>query len=212
MSYYPLFIELTDKNCLVVGGGAVAGRKVRMLLDFGARVHVVAKRINDELLLLAKEHRELVISEREFQKEDLSAMFLVIAATDDDALNSQISHLCKEKNIHINVVDKIEECSFIVPAYIKEKNVTAAFSSGGRAPVMTQYLKSRAKEFITGDIGEINECLGGIRSYVLETFPTEAIRKEVFRRVLEYALSNDTIPTEKEMEIIISQIKNKYEC
>lgn len=211
MSYFPLFVDLTDKKCLVVGGGGVATRKVRMLLDFGARVSVVSKSICDDLFLLSTDNENLSLSEREFCEEDICEMYLVIAATNDDILNGQISLLCKEKNIPVNVVDRIDECSFILPAYVKEKNVVAAFSSGGNSPVLAQYLKSRAKEFLTEEIGEVNECLGKTRNKIRNIFPTETIRKEVFKGILEYALSNNNIPTEKEIEIIISRYKETYE-
>lgn len=211
MSYFPLFVNLTDRKCLVVGGGSVAVRKVRMLLDFGARVSVVSKDISNELLLLSQNSEKIFISQREFHEEDISEMFLVIAATNDNSLNRQISQLCKTRNIQVNVVDKLDECSFILPAYVKEKNVVAAFSSGGNSPVLTQYLKAKAKEYITEEIGEINECLGSVRKEIQNIFPTEAIRKEVFETILQYALSDNSIPTEKEIEIIISQIKKKYE-
>lgn len=211
MSYFPLFVNLTDRKCLVVGGGSVAVRKVRMLLDFGARVSVVSKDISNELLLLSQNSEKIFISQREFHEEDILEMFLVIAATNDNSLNRQISQLCKTRNIQVNVVDKLDECSFILPAYVKEKNVVAAFSSGGNSPVLTQYLKAKAKEYITEEIGEINECLGSVRKEIQNIFPTEAIRKEVFETILQYALSDNSIPTEKEIEIIISQIKKKYE-
>jgi len=211
MAYFPLFINLKNQKCLVVGGGKVATRKVKMLLDFEAHVQVVGLSICDELKELAGNRSELSLEVKEFADEDLADCILVIAATDDNELNHHIADICKEKNIPINVVDKIEDCSFILPAYVKEKNVVAAFSSGGNSPVLTQYLKSQATNYMTEEIGSLNELLGSIRNEVKGMFATEQERKEVFQAILEYSVSNNTIPTEKEIEIIISRIKKKYE-
>lgn len=210
MAYFPMFVDLADKNCLVVGGGKVAARKVKMLLDFGAFVSVMAERICDELIVISNADSKLTLFNRDFSEEAVVGQFLVIAATDDDRTNRHIAGICRKKNIHINVVDKLEECSFILPSYTKEQNVVAAFSSGGRSPVLTQYLNSKAKEYVTEEIGSINECLGKVRKKVQDIFDTETLRKNVFREILEYSLHEQRILTEKEIENIISRMKEEY--
>lgn len=211
MAYFPMFVDLTDKNCLVVGGGKVALRKVRMLLDFGASVLVMAERICEELTDISNANDKLSLCCGDFSKEAVLGKFLVIAATDDDSVNQHIASVCRNNNIPVNVVDKIEECSFILPSYTKEKDVVAAFSSGGKSPILTQYLNSKAKDYVTEEIGLINECLGKVRKKVQDIFDTEVQRKMVFQEILDYSLSEQKIPTEKELEIIISRMKEKYE-
>ena len=136
MAYFPLFINIKNKPCLVAGGGKVAMRKARVLLDFGAQVFVIAPVIEKGI----KRMKEITVMEREFLLEDIDDKTLVVAATDDAAENHRIAELCKERGILVNAVDRIEDCSFIFPAYVKQKDVVAAFSSSGKSPVLTQYL------------------------------------------------------------------------
>ena len=142
MAYFPMFVDLTDANCLVVGGGSVALRKVNVLLDFGAKVHVIAKEISMDLAALSEKMDHLLLEQREFTPFDLQDRKLVIVATSDNELNGQIYMMCSEGGIPVNVVDDQEKCSFIFPSYIKEQNLVGAFSSGGNSPALTQYLKN----------------------------------------------------------------------
>ena len=202
MAYFPLFIELTNKKCLIVGGGSVAYRKATLLLDFCANVSVVAKEVCPEVEQLQKENK-VTIFLRGFEETDLDDKTLVIVATGDRELNHSVSLLCKEKNIPVNVVDEIEECSFILPSVVREKDVVAAFSSGGKSPSLTQYLKEQEKEILTPFIGEINECLGGLRQEVKQKFSDEKQRKIAYNTVLEYALKNGEIPNRKKIEELL---------
>ena len=94
----------------------------------------------------------------------------------------------------VNAVDQEADCSFIFPSYIKEKNLVAAFSSGGNSPVLTQYLKGKEKEILTPFLGELNEYMGQIREKVLAEYHTEAERKRVFKEILCAAIDNGRIP------------------
>ena len=121
-------------------------------------------------------------------------MEMVIAATDDSALNHEIAEYCKAKYIMVNAVDQKDDCSFIFPSYIKEKNLVAAFSSGGNSPVLTQYLKGKEQEILTPFLGELNEYMGQIREKVIAQYDTEAERKRVFKEILCAAIDNGRIP------------------
>lgn len=198
MAYFPMFVDITDKNCLVVGGGVVAYRKVKLLLDFCAKVEVVALEVCQEIDALP-----VVIKRREFLDSDLEARTLVIAATDNQECNHRISVLCREQNIPVNVVDQKEDCSFIVPSYVKEQDVVAAFSSGGKSPVLTQYLKEIEKAYLTPVLGEINAYLGEKRETVKTLFDTEAERKAAYQRLFSFALHENRVPTEQEFDILI---------
>lgn len=176
MSYFPLFMELKDRDCLVVGGGRVAWRKVKVLMDFGARVSVVAPEIISEIGELGPDQ----LLEREFLDDDVWGRILVVAATDDETLNQRISRLCQARSIPVNVVDQIQDCSFIFPAYVKRGEVVAAFSSGGQSPVMTQYLKAQIKPVMTEKLGELAACLGSLRDVVHSSVQTETARKHLY--------------------------------
>ena len=210
MAYFPMFVDMTERECLIVGGGNVAYRKVIVMLDFGAKVTVVAEDICDELRKLtiddiASENKEnnqtdpdaadrITFIKRRFERKDCDGMEMVIAATDDNALNHEIAEYCKAKDIMVNAVDQKADCSFIFPSYIKEKNLVAAFSSGGNSPVLTQYLKGKEQEILTPFLGELNEYMGQIREKVIAQYDTQAERKRVFKEILCAAIDNGRIP------------------
>lgn len=199
MAYFPMFVDMTERECLIVGGGNVAYRKVMVMLDFGAKVTVVAEYICDELRKLtiddtANKENRITFIKRRFEQKDCDGMEMVIAATDDNALNHEIAEYCKAKGIMVNAVDQKADCSFIFPSYIKEKNLVAAFSSGGNSPVLTQYLKGKEQEILTPFLGELNEYMGHIREKVIAEYDTEAERKRVFKEILCAAIDNGRIP------------------
>lgn len=209
MAYFPMFVDMTERECLIVGGGNVAYRKVIVMLDFGAKVTVVAEDICDELRKFtiddiasedktgsytANKENRITFIKRRFERKDCDGMEMVIAATDDNALNHEIAEYCKAKDIMVNAVDQKADCSFIFPSYIKEKNLVAAFSSGGNSPVLTQYLKGKEQEILTPFLGELNEYMGQIREKVIAQYDTEAERKRVFKEILSAAIYNGRIP------------------
>lgn len=199
MAYFPMFVDMTERECLIVGGGNVAYRKVMVMLDFGAKVTVVAEDICDELRKLtiddtANKENRITFIKRKFEQKDCDGMEMVIVATDDNALNHEIAEYCKAKGIMVNAVDQKADCSFIFPSYIKEKNLVAAFSSSGNSPVLTQYLKGKEKEILTPFLGELNEYMGQIREKVIAEYDTEAERKRVFKEILCAAIDNGRIP------------------
>lgn len=199
MAYFPMFVDMTERECLIVGGGNVAYRKVMVMLDFGAKVTVVAEDICEELRKLtiddtANKENRITFIKRKFIQKDFDGMEMVIAATDDNALNHEIAEYCKAKGIMVNAVDQKADCSFIFPSYIKEKNLVAAFSSGGNSPVLTQYLKDKEQEILTPFLGELNEYMGQIREKVIAQYDTEAERKRVFKEILCAAIDNGRIP------------------
>lgn len=196
MAYFPMFVNLKDQPCLVVGGGMVAYRKVKVLLDFEARVVVVGENICDKINEIVKKSNQLELQKKCFEDADCDNMFMVIAATDDKELNHHIAGICNSKGIMVNAVDQKEDCSFIFSSYIKEKNLIAAFSSGGNSPVMAQYLKSQEKEILTPFLGELNEYMGKIRKRVIEKYDAEEKRKEIFKEIVNTAIENGELPQE----------------
>lgn len=202
MAYFPMFVDLSEKPCLIVGGGKVACRKVKVMLDFGAKVRVVAKEISQELrdlerTLADSEGPKLMeIKRKSFEEKDCDGMGLVIAATDDKALNHEIARYCKMQGIMVNAVDQKEDCSFIFPSYVKEGNLIAAFSSGGNSPVLTQYLKEKEAEILTPFLGDLNEAMGRLRQKVISEYDEENKRKEVLKEILYKAIDSGRLPEE----------------
>jgi len=204
MSCLPMFVEIKDRPCLVAGGGAVASRKVRVLQEFGADVTVVAREFDPSFRNL----EGLKLREKSFELSDIGDSVLVIAATDDHKLNHEIARACYERGIPVNAVDQPEDCSFIFPAYLKQGEVVAAFSSGGSSPVVTQYLKEKTRPFMTERVGEMAACLKGLRSLVKESVPVMENRKKVYQEILEFGLGSEELPDEKEIQKIVDKYKD----
>lgn len=129
MTYYPMFFDLRDRPVLVVGAGRVALRKTRGLLEAGAKVTVVAPRINPEF-----DGLPVQLARRAFQPADLDGAFLVFAATDERAVNHRVAELAKARHIPANVADDPAECDFLVPARVRRGNVQIAISTSGEDP------------------------------------------------------------------------------
>ncbi len=217
MAYFPMFVDLTDKTCLVVGGGEVAYRKVKTLLDFDAKVTVVAESVCPRLAGLAGARnvtsenkmltacgqdaekadaleQKITICVRPFQKEDCDGRLLVVAATDDKELNHNIAEYCKAAGIMVNAVDQKDDCSFIFSSYVREQNLVAAFSSGGKSPVLTQYLKKKGTDILTPFLGTLNEYMGDIRADIISKYDSEEERKRAFCDIVYSAIENQKLP------------------
>lgn len=205
MAYFPMFVQLKNKKCLVIGGGKVAWRKICVLLDFEAEVTVIA----GEMIPQIRQMDNICRIFRSFREEDLEGVSLVVAATDQKKVNRQISIHCRQRGILVNAVDQKEDCSFIFPSYIKQGEVVGAFSSGGESPVMTQYLKKKMQPILTSQIGKISKTLGEIRNTVRENIAEESVRKALYEEILNLALENEKNLTEDEIQKIILSYRNE---
>jgi len=177
MDFLPVFLQIRDRPCLVVGGGAVAARKVELLLQAGGRVTVVAPRLGETLRAL---HQAGRISHRRaaFSPADLDGCLLAIAATDDQAVNRQVSELCQARAIPVNVVDQPELCSFIMPAIIDREPVLIAVSTGGSSPVLARLLRGRLESLIPAAYGRLAALVAGFREQVKQRIP--ALQRRAF--------------------------------
>ncbi len=189
MSYFPLMIQLEHVPVLLVGGGRTARRKAAILREFGAALDVVAPAIDSEIRALEAE-----LHQRAFVPDDLNRQpwRLVVAATDERAVNRAISEDCKRRGIPVNVVDDPELCTFIFPAIIKQQDVVCAVSSGGHSPLVTQWVKRRLQQVLPKDLGIINEAMGRYRKTVQKEETDPAKRKERLKKKLMELLKEVT--------------------
>ena len=183
MDFLPIFLDVRDQPCLVVGGGVVAARKCALLLRAGARVTVVAPRLDaafDADLAAARiAHRAA-----KFHDEDLAGVVVVIAATDDDAVNRAVAAAARARRILVNVADQPALCSFILPSIIERAPLTVAVSSGGASPVLARLLRARLETLIPAGYGRLASLAASFRDEVKARFkPSE--RRRFWERVLQ---------------------------
>ena len=172
MAYFPFMMDISGRQCLVVGGGSIALHKVNIILEFDANIRVVAEELCPKLRETAMKNQSIELQERAFQDEDIEGADFVIAATDREAVNLHISKLCKTRGIPVNAVDMKEACSFIFPAILKEKDMVVAVSSGGSSPAAVSYLKDKLRRHIPDYYGEMIEELAEYRDYICEHIET----------------------------------------
>ena len=204
MSYFPMFIDLAEKKCVIIGGGMVALQKLKVLHDFSADIKLIAREICSPVREFCN-HNQISYCEKEYEEKDLQEAFLVVAATNQESLNRSGYETCVKRRISVNVVDQPSLCTFIFPAYLREQNVVAAFSSSGKSPATVQYLKECMKDYLTEEVGEAAEYLGAIRPYVQQHTENMQQRKMIYRKILERILQDGAIPDEKELKEIIEQ-------
>ncbi|GGD48591.1 siroheme synthase CysG [Lacimicrobium alkaliphilum] len=170
MQYFPLFVDTTALNVLVVGAGEVAARKAELLLRTHASITIVAPWACSTVERLVSEQSQLEWHSREYQPHDLNGRQLVFVATNDRALNQQISEQAKARNLLVNVVDAPDQCGFITPSIIDRSPVLIAMSSGGVAPVLLRYLRQKLEADIPRSISRLGAFAQTFREKVKRRF------------------------------------------
>lgn len=176
---YPVYLDLRRKKCLVVGGGKVAERKVRSLLDCGAEVYVVSPQLTTELAGMNRAG-EIVYIERNYTTTDLESAFLVISATDDEKINRRVAVDCLERNILINVVDDPAKCNFIVPAVFRQGALSVSVSTEGKSPLLARKIREDLPAVFGPEYGEFLELMGDLREQIINTVAVPEERRRLF--------------------------------
>jgi uroporphyrin-III C-methyltransferase / precorrin-2 dehydrogenase / sirohydrochlorin ferrochelatase len=184
MEYFPVFLDLKNRLCLLVGGGDIATRKGRLLSKAGARLRVVAPEISTELReLVAQNNGEL--REREYQSSDLNDCVIAIAATDIESLNEQISADAKARNLPVNVVDSPALCTYITPAIIDRSPLVIAISSGGESPVLARLIRAKLETLIPTSYGRLAQIASSWRDRVKARFDDGDSRRRFWEKILQ---------------------------
>jgi len=183
--FYPIYLDLHGRACLVVGGGPIATGKVRGLIEAGAIVTVVAPEVSDAIVDWA-DARGVAWQRREFVEDDLEGQFLVYAATDDRDLNARIYRLANQQNRVANAVDDLDHCNFIAPAIAREGVVQVAVSTAGTSPALAKQIRDRVQhEVLSPEVAGLAAFLGGWRPEVKRRIDTYERRQSLWEGVLE---------------------------
>ncbi|GAA4365262.1 siroheme synthase CysG [Kangiella marina] len=169
MEYFPITVRLQEQQCLIVGGGEIASRKLKSLLKAHAKVSLVATEFNAEVRELAKEH-QLTLYQQPFDESLVKGNYLIVAATDNNALNREVSVLARQHNIWINVVDDLELSTFIMPAIVDRSPLLVAVSTGGVSPVLARKIREKLEWILPNNLGGLLQRLKDFRPKVKKKF------------------------------------------
>jgi precorrin-2 dehydrogenase/sirohydrochlorin ferrochelatase len=187
---YPVFLDVRERKCVVVGGGHVAARKAEALFEAGACVTVISPDLCDDL----KEHHAsgtISFIRGEYTADILQGSFVVVAATDDMDVNRRINADCRARNIIINVVDVPELCDFHVPAIIRKGDITVAIGTGGKSPALSRHLRLLLQDSIGAEYGELLDILGQWRDTVKEKVPGQKRRHALWLKIIGSSVLDD---------------------
>ncbi len=194
MAKYPIFLELSGRRAVVVGGGVVAVRKAQALLAAGARLIVVAERIDNMLTVLCRDKNAELIKSK-YSKEYLAEAVLTIAATNNHQLNRRIYKDCQELEVLCNVVDEPELCDFFVPAVVKRGDLQIAIGTEGHCPAYAGHIRKKLEEIFTEKHGQFLAELEALRKRIITDVAEPAERKAMLGELaddksFEYFIEN----------------------
>ena len=164
---YPVMLDLSARPCLVVGGGAVAERKVEGLVEAGARVTVVSPTLTLRLLRLATD-AHLRWRPREYVTGDVDGFVLVMVATNDASVNVAVAAECRARDVLINCADDPARCDFILPSVLRRGALTVTVSTGGASPTMARLVREELESLLPGDVAALTDVMAEVRRTLRE--------------------------------------------
>jgi precorrin-2 dehydrogenase/sirohydrochlorin ferrochelatase len=183
MRYYPIFLDIKGRNCLVVGAGGVGTRKVETLLDCGAQVTVEGIHASETLKRLSEQQR-VTLRLRAYKPSDLDGRFLVIGATNDERLNQQISRDAEKRGLLCNIADKPAACNFILPSIIRQGDLVVAISTSGKSPAFAKKLRKDLEMKFDEAYAVFLDLMGAIRTRLLQEDHAPEQHKPIFNQII----------------------------
>lgn len=167
MRYYPIFIDMAGRRCLVIGGGAVAERKVEALLNAGAKVTVISPSLTCLLRSWGKEGRIKYVS-REYRAGELSGYEMAFVATDDQEVNSVVAQEGKERGVWVNASDDLPHCDFILPSVLRRGDLVVAVATGGASPALSRAIREELESYFAADYADLVQVVAEVRQELKE--------------------------------------------
>lgn len=209
MEYLPIFIDLKQQECLVVGGGDIAARKASLLIKAQAKVTLVAPALSSTTQTMV-EKGELSWIESNFDEEIINQPRLIIAATDDESVNTVVYKAAKARNILVNVADSPEQCDFILASILDRSPIVVAVSSGGDSPVLARNLRARLETLIPPSYSKLGQLMGKYRESVKQQFSRLSQRRRFWELVLEGPVTDHMLAGREELaeQTLLQQLHN----
>jgi precorrin-2 dehydrogenase/sirohydrochlorin ferrochelatase len=205
MRYYPVNLDIRGRHCLVVGGGRVGARKVGTLLQCGAVVTVVSPAIVPSLSQLAAS-QVIFLKQRPYRTDDMEGMFLVIGATDDEALNRRIHADAENRHLLCNIADRPQICNFTLPAIVQRGDFVMAISTAGKSPAFAKHIRQQLETQYGPEYGALLDLMGAIRAKLL----AEAHEPEAHKPLFEQLIAGELLALVKAHDIArIDQLLGK---
>lgn len=183
-TYYPVYIQLRDQPCVVIGGGKIAEGKVEGLLAVQAEVTVISPELTPHLRILADE-KQITYIARAYQPGDLTGAFMVICATDQPEINHQVWQEATANRQLVNVVDDTPRCNFIAPSILRKGDLTIAISTSGKAPALAVRLKERLQRELGPEYARFLELAGELRDPLARHVPDFEARKALWYELVD---------------------------
>ena len=183
-TYYPVYIQLKEQPCVVIGGGKIAEGKVEGLLAARARVTVISPDLTSRLYDLV-EAKQITYLARAYQPGDLTGAFLVICATDQAEINHQVWQEATSNRQLVNVVDDIPHCNFIAPSILRKGDLTIAISTSGKAPALAVRLKERLQRELGPEYEHFLDLAGELREPLAQHVPDFETRKALWYELVD---------------------------
>ena len=183
MKYYPINLNIRNRNCLVVGGGSVGTRKVMALADCGAVVTVVSPEVAEQLQELA-DKGSIELKKRFYRSSDLEGMFIVIGTTDNETVNQQISVDAQRHKVLCNIADHPEACNFILPSIVDRGDLVIAISTSGTSPAFAKKMRTDLEKQFGGEYAEFLRIMGAIRKKLLKNDHEPEAHKNLFEQMI----------------------------
>ena len=184
MKYYPAYLDLRERPCMVIGGGGVAERKALSLIEAGAVITVISPSLTPKLHDLS-ESGKINHLKKNFEDRDVSGAYLVIAATDSPEVNSSVARICKKKQVLVNVAVPPAEGSFIAPAVVERGDLLIAVSTSGASPALSRKIRQELEKQFGPEYDLFLSKLTGIRKRMLEEIADENARRKIFQSIVD---------------------------
>ncbi len=211
MAFFPVFIDLSGKKSVVIGGGKVAGRKIDALVDFDAEILVVSPALSGEVQEFQQRGKITHIA-REYSETDLAGAFLAVAATNDRTVNEKVYHDAVKNGILVNSADNPAQCTFIFPAVVKKDDLVIGISTSGKYPALSKCIRKKIDQMLTGSIdrgmiGILETC----RERALAEIKSETRRRDILDRILDEAVFGAETTDNRQVWARIEMIFGEYQ-